>query len=275
LGSLSIDLSNKVAVVCGSGDGGIGTATAQLLAESGAALLAVDRTDELVEETLALVGAIGCRAVGVTVDLRDPAQTGRVITTARREFGRVDLLANIAGGTQLGQWLRLERTADDLYESVMALNLDYVFRVCRDAASVMIETGTGGAIVNVGSVSAFAGAPFHGPYGAAKRGVEALTQTMAVEWGRYGIRANTVMAGAIRTARAIRTGAPLDARQKEWAPLARPVEKEEVAAAVVFLLSGLSAAITGQTLAVDCGMTARCALGSLEYLQEKVAPADR
>ena len=171
--------------------------------------------------------------------------------------------------------MRLDRTPDEVYESVFALNLDYVFRVCRDAARLMIDRKIRGAMVNVASVSAFASAPFHGPYGAAKRAVEALTQTMAVEWGPYGIRANTVMPGAIRTPRAIKTGAQLDVRQKAWAPLGRPVEKEEVASAVMFLLSNLSSAITGQTLAVDCGMTARCALGSLDYLVDKLPIADR
>jgi NAD(P)-dependent dehydrogenase (short-subunit alcohol dehydrogenase family) len=273
--SLTIDFSDKVAVVCGSGAGGIGTATARRLAECGAHIVAVDRTDELVEESRVMVTGLGRRCVGVTCDLRDPEQTSKVITRVRREFGRIDLVANIAGGTQQGEWLRLDRTPDAVYDSVMALNLDYVFRICRDAASLMIETRSGGAMVNVASVSAFASAPFHGPYGAAKRAVEALTQTMAVEWGRYGIRANTIMPGAIRTPRATKSGAPLDARQKEWAPLGRPVEKEEVATAVAFLLSSLASAITGQTLAVDSGMTARCALGSLDYLEDKLPAADR
>lgn len=271
----SVDFGGRVALVCGAGAGGIGTATARMLAEADAHVVAVDRTDALVDETRAMVTGIGAKCLGITVDLRNPSQSMSIVETIRREIGRLNLVANIAGGTQQGQWLRLDRTPDEVYESVFALNLDYVFRVCRDAARLMIDGNNPGAIVNVASVSAFASAPFHGPYGAAKRAVEALTQTMAVEWGAYGIRANTVMPGAIRTPRAVSTGAPLDARQKEWAPLGRPVEKEEIASAVMFLLSDSSSAITGQTLAVDCGMTARCALGSLDYLRDKLPPADR
>lgn len=273
--ALNIDFSGKVALVCGAGAGGIGTATALHLTRAGAAVVAVDRTAELVEETRAQLTALGGACLGIVADLRDPGQTAGIMTTVRRELGRVDLVANIAGGTQQGQWLPLERTPDDVYQSVFALNLDYVFRICRDAAQLMIERGTHGAIVNIASVSAFASAPFHGPYGAAKRGVQALTQTMAVEWGRYGIRANAILPGAIRTPRALKSGAQLDERQKQWVPLQRPVESDEIAATVMFLLSDLAAAITGQSLAVDCGMTARCALGGLEYLEEKVPPADR
>jgi NAD(P)-dependent dehydrogenase (short-subunit alcohol dehydrogenase family) len=271
----SIDFSDRVALVCGAGAGGIGTATARMLAEAGAHVVAVDHTDALVDETRSMVTQLGAKCLGIAVDLRNPSQTKSVVEIIRREIGKLHLVANIAGGTQQGQWLRLDRTPDEVYESVFALNLDYVFRICRDAARLMIDGKNPGAIVNVASVSGFASAPYHGPYGAAKRAVEALTQTMAVEWGPHGIRANTVMPGSIRTPRAVRTGAPLDARQKEWAPLGRPVEKEEVASTVMFLLSEGSSAITGQTLAVDCGMTARCALGSLDYLLDKLPVADR
>lgn len=267
---LTIDFTNKIALVCGAGAGGIGTATAKALALAGAHIVAVDRTDELVAETVLMIEAMSRKVTGITVNLCNPPEVATIIPIIEKELGRVDLVANIAGGTQQGQWLPLEQTSDEIYDSVFSLNLDYVFRVCRDAAQLMIKSGKGGSIVNIASVSAYASAPFHGPYGAAKRAVEALTQTMAVEWGRYGIRANTVMPGAIRTPRAVKTGAPLDARQKEWAPLQRPVEKEEIAKAVVFFLSDMASAITGQTLAVDCGMTSRCALGGIDYLEAKL-----
>jgi NAD(P)-dependent dehydrogenase (short-subunit alcohol dehydrogenase family) len=272
---LSLDFKDKVALVCGAGAGGIGTATTKLLAEAGAYVVAVDYKDELVEETKALIESLGGQCLGITVDLRDMGQVPRIAETIRSKIGRVDLVANIAGGTQKGQWLRLDQTPDDIYASVMALNVDYVFRVCRDMAKLMIESGKGGSIVNIASVSAFASAPYHGPYGAAKRAVAALTQTMAVEWGRYKIRANTVMPGSVRTQRAKDTGADLDGRQKYWAPLQRPVESEEIASAVMFFLSDLSSAITGQTLAVDCGVTSKCAIGDLDYIAGKMPEADR
>jgi NAD(P)-dependent dehydrogenase (short-subunit alcohol dehydrogenase family) len=262
-----LNFTDKIALVCGAGGGGVGTAVSNGLIQGGATVVAVDRTAELVEETRSRAVAAGATCLGIVADLRDPTQVASIVPTIRRELGRIDLVANIAGGTQKHQWIELEQTTDEIYAEVLALNLNYVFAVCRDAARLMIERGRGGAIVNIASISAAASAPFHGPYGAAKAAVTSLTQTMAVEWGKYGIRANTVAPGATRTQRAMATGssAALDQRGKEWAPLGRPVEKEEIAEAVLFLLSANASAITGQLLTVDCGVTARCVGGDADY----------
>lgn len=270
-----LDFTGKIALVCGAGGGGIGSAVSAMLIESGASLVAVDRTEELVEETRSKALDAGGACLGIVADLRDRAQVATIVPTVRRKLARVDLVANIAGGTQKHQWGALERTTDEIYAEVLALNLNYVFQVCRDAAQLMIERGTGGAMVNIASVSAVASAPYHGPYGAAKAAVSALTQTMAVEWGRYGIRANVVAPGATRTQRAMNTGSAglLDARQKVWAPLGRPVEKEEIAAAVLFLLSPRASAVTGQTLRVDCGVSARSVGGDLAHYGQYI-PGD-
>ena len=264
-----INFGGRTALVCGAGAGGIGLATTLQLADAGADIVAVDLRDELVAETLELVRARGRKAWGITADLREAEQVATIIPRVRASVGRLDLVANIAGGTQRGEWLGLEDTPNDVYSRVFALNVDYVFQVCRDAGKLMIEQGGGGAIVNVASISSVAAAPYHGPYGAAKRAVVALTQTMAIEWAKYRIRANTVTPGAVRTARAVATGAGsvMAERQKQWAPLERPVEKGEVAAAILFLLSDSASAITGQNLTVDCGVSARAVGGGVEYFE--------
>jgi NAD(P)-dependent dehydrogenase (short-subunit alcohol dehydrogenase family) len=259
-------IAGKVALVCGSGAGGIGSATSRLLGAAGAKIVAVDRDPDLVQATVVALKAIDREVIGVVADLRDPEQVARIVPQARAAFGRIDLLANIAGGTQRDQWLPLEHTPDEVYKVVMALNLNYVFQICRDAATLMIEHGHGGAIVNISSISAFAAAPYAAIYGAAKRAVTALTQTMAVEWGPRGIRANVVSPGIVQTPRSSATaGDAMQARQREWAPLGRPVSADEIAQTILFLLSDQASAITGQSITVDCGVSAKAPGGSLEY----------
>jgi NAD(P)-dependent dehydrogenase (short-subunit alcohol dehydrogenase family) len=261
-----IDLSGKVALVCGAGAGGIGSATSLLLAQAGAEIVAVDRTAQLLEETRAAVVAMGGKCTGIVADLRSTDEVEAILPALRSKVGGVDLVANVAGGTQKGEWIALEKTPNEVYKSVMALNLDYVFRVCRDAAALMIEQGRGGAIVNISSVSATAAAPFHGPYGAAKCALLALTQTMAVEWGPHGIRANVVVPGAVATPRA---GAGAD-RYRDIAPLGRPAYPGDIAAAIAFLLSDLASAITGQSLIVDTGICSISRFGSLDGIRKSV-----
>jgi NAD(P)-dependent dehydrogenase (short-subunit alcohol dehydrogenase family) len=269
---LTIDLSGRTALVCGAGGGGIGTATSRLLAQAGANIVAVDRNAELVAETVAMVERIGGRCHPLVADLRDAAQAARVVQESHAAAGRIDLVANIAGGMQPDQWGRFEGTPEQVYRDIVALNLDYVFIVCRDAARLMKAQRSGGAMVNVASVSALPSAPFHAPYAAAKSGVIALTRSMAVELGQSGIRANVVAPGATKTERAARlAGDSLDRRQKDWAPLGRAVTSDEIAQAIVFLLSDLASAITGQTVAVDCGITARCVLGGLEHFESRLS----
>lgn len=267
-----LNLSGRTALICGAGGGGIGTATSRLLAEAGVDIVAVDHSAELAEETVAMVKDIGRKCWPIVADLRDPAQAGRIVAKAREAAGRIDLLANVAGGMKAGTWGTFVKTPDDVYRDVMALNLDYVFTVSRDAALLMIEQGGGGAIVNVSSISALPTAPFHAPYGAAKAAVIALSASMAIELGEHGIRVNIVAPGATATDRARRMiGDLLDRRQKEWAPLGRPVTPEEIAQTIRFLLSDAASGITGQTIAVDAGLTQRSALGQPDYFKSRAS----
>lgn len=253
----TVSMAGKVALVSGAGIGGVGYKMAESLASVGAKLFVIDRTEQLVADTLTALHANGAEAEGMTADLRNAAQARRVVPEALARFGRVDHVANIAGGTQLGEWARLEETSDDIYRSVMALNLDYVFQICRAAAQDMIARGEGGSIVNISSVSALNAAPYHGVYGAAKAALIAMTKTMAVEWGQHHIRANLVTPGAVATARA----GNRVARFKDKAPLGRAASPQDIADAAMFLLSDLSSAITGQNLVVDTGLTAKSVLG--------------
>jgi len=116
----------------------------------------------------------------------------------------------------------------------------------------MIKNGTRGSLVNVGSISMLTSAPFHGPYGAAKAGIAALTRTMAIEWMRYGIRANTVSPGAVASERVMSRPSSKGANTSAI----KFTAVDEVANAIVFLLSDLASGISGQNLAVDSGLSA-------------------
>jgi NAD(P)-dependent dehydrogenase (short-subunit alcohol dehydrogenase family) len=196
-----------------------------------------------------------------------------LIDTVVRECGRLDGLVNVAGGTKPHQWARLEESSAAISHETFALNFDYAIRLCRDAARWMIRTGTQGSLVNVASISALAGAPFHGYYGAAKAALIALTRTMALEWGPYGIRANVISPGAVpseRTRKSISLSmSPTDNAGKGR----RTVLPDEIANAIVFLLSDLASGVSGHNLVVDGGLTANFAAADMAML-EKLIPGN-
>lgn len=258
-------LNGLNALVCGAGGQGVGTATSARLASLGADVIAVDFSQELVDETVARVRALGRQCHGIVADLMVPEQRGTVVARAIEMAGRIDLVANVAGGTKTHQWGPFEGCPDHIYAEIMALNLDYVFTICRDASAHMVERGVKGVFVNVSSVSALPSAPFHAAYGAAKAGVIALTRSMAAELGRHGIRANVIAPGATKTGRALgRLGDAMEERYGSWNPLGKTTSPEEVADGIAYLLSDAARGITGVVMPVDAGMTARGALGGVD-----------
>jgi 3-oxoacyl-[acyl-carrier protein] reductase len=135
----------------------------------------------------------------------------------------------------------------------MQLNFGYVFYLCRDLARHWIDNGQSGAIVNVSSISSLASAPWHGPYGAAKSAITALTRTMANEWHEFGIRANAVLPGAVLTQRVL-DRAPAGNVASSGVNFAMP---DELADTITFLLSDLAAGISGQALTVDRSLSTK------------------
>jgi NAD(P)-dependent dehydrogenase (short-subunit alcohol dehydrogenase family) len=259
--SIAIDLSGRVTLVCGSNRGGISGATVRNVAAAGATVVAVDIVQEYLDQTIADVEAAGGRCHGICCDLTDPAQAERVVPTVIERFGRLDGVANVAGGTRDDEWTPLEATSTESFRQTLNLNLEYVFRISRDAAAAMIKLDAPGSIVSVASVSALTSAPLHGPYGAGKSGIIALTRTMAFEWAKYGIRANSVSPGAVMTARvtARMTEAERDAALKTGDIL--PTTPDELAKAIVFLLSDLASGVSGQNLVVCSGLSTRFCAG--------------
>ena len=248
------DLTGTAVIVAGAGGGGIGTSSCEAALRAGADVVAVDRSpDEL--DTL---DSLPRPVAKVQAELTDPDAPAAIVQAALDAYGRIDGLINVAGGTGIddfGPLLDIDRQG---WDRIMANNLRYVAFLNRAVAQAMIDADSGGAMVNVSSVSSLASQPFLAAYGAAKAGLNSLTRTMAVEWGGHGIRVNAIAPGTITTPRASADESPEAA--KRAIPLGRRGHPDEIAAAAVFLLSPQASYITGQVLAVDGGMSVKLAM---------------
>jgi NAD(P)-dependent dehydrogenase (short-subunit alcohol dehydrogenase family) len=226
-----------------------------LLGRAGASVTVADLDRERAAEVAAEVVAGGAPAGIAVGDVTLEGDAVAVVDAAAELHGAVDVLVNIVG---LAGWVKLLDLDDVAWELDLQRNLRQHLYVGRAAARRMIAQGTGGRMALVASVSGLYGAPNHGAYGAAKAGVMALARTMAVEWGEHGIRVNSVAPDMIDTPRVVaareRHGAdsPDFARENRLA-LGRRGVPEDIAGALVFLVSDLSGFITGQNIIVDGG----------------------
>jgi NAD(P)-dependent dehydrogenase (short-subunit alcohol dehydrogenase family) len=188
-------------------------------------------------------------------DVTDPAVADAAVAAAVDTHGRLDVLCTIAG------ILRTARTHEhplDLWDRVIAVNLTGTFTFCRAAIPAMLDTG-GGAIVTTGSTAGLAGHPWAAAYSASKGGIHALTRTIAVEYARSGIRANTVCPGSIDTPITGDFHFPEGADMKlvtRMMAIDRPRGPETVAATIAFLASDDAAHVNGEEVRVDGGTLA-------------------
>lgn len=258
--TLPIDFTGKTILVNGIHKGGMGGATCRQIAKAGGTIIALDNNPDYVAGIAEDLRALGSVCHTMTADLMDPAACEKIIPSVLQKFGPIDGIANIAGGTRAQDWVPLDETPGEVFWATMQLNLAYVFYLCRDAAKNWIDTGRPGAIVNIGSVSAKDAAPWHGPYGAAKSGIIALTRTMANEWHEFGIRANSVSPGAVNSERlAEKAAAMSDAAKASRDASAKIIftAPEEMANVITFLLSDLASGISGQNLTVDRSLSTK------------------
>ncbi len=232
---------------------GIGRATALRLAEEGASLVLADRDEAGLAQT-----AEACDGAGAvhtrTCDVSDEASVAELVAGAVEDLGGLDVLCNVAGilafedfrSTTLEQWNR-----------ILAVNLTGTFLVCREALPHLLERG--GNIVNTASTAALAGHPWTAPYSASKGGVLALSLTLAVEFGKLGVRCNVVAPGSIETPiqEAFRLPEGADAKLlHRIMALDRMRGPETVAGAIAFLASEDGAHVNGEVLRVDGGTLA-------------------
>ena len=246
-------MDGKVAFITGAA-AGIGRATAIRLASEGASVYIVDVAMEGLEETAKIVEEAGGQVLASRCDVTDEADVKRNVAACVERFERLDALCNIAGILLLDHFANI--TADQ-FRRVLEVNLVGTFVLIQAALPHLMETK--GAIINTSSTSALAGMPYGAAYGTSKGGVSALTRTIAVEFGKKGVRCNAVNPGSILTAMAGPDVVPKDADMQlimRAQPLDRPRGPEVVAATIAMLASDDGVHINGEEIRVDGGTLA-------------------
>ncbi len=249
-----LDLSGRTIVVTGA-SGGIGAGIARRLAEAGASIVCHYRENRAgADAVAAAIARAGGKVAAIGADLADPGGAEHLLRRASEAFGGVQALVNNAGWQPVAGLMEIS-AAD--WAHMMAVNTAGPFLLTQAFAAHAREAGHGGAVVNIASIEAHRPAPGHAHYATSKAALMMFTKAAALELGPAGIRVNSVSPGLIHRD-GIEQGWPEGVeRWKNAAPLTRLGQPEDVADAVLFLLSDAARWITGADLVVDGGVSAR------------------
>lgn len=252
-GTALFDLSGKVALVTGARTG-LGRAMALALAGAGADIAGMGRS--AMPETRAGVEALGRRFEDVNRDLSSPANFDHIVAELVSRTGRIDILVNNAGIIRRSDMLNASETD---WDEVLAVNLRSVFLLSQAVARHMVAAACKGRIVNIGSLLSFQGGIRVAAYAASKHAVAGLTQAMANELAPHGITVNAIAPGYMATANteALRADQQRSRQILDRIPMARWGVPEDLATAILFLVSPASGYVTGTVISVDGGWLAR------------------
>jgi NAD(P)-dependent dehydrogenase (short-subunit alcohol dehydrogenase family) len=246
--------NGRTALITGGGTG-MGRAAALRLAREGAHVVVAGRRASELTAVVASIEAAGGEALAVPTDVTDEAQVQRLLQRTLERFGAIDLAWNNAG--VLGGFAPLHETELADFDAVLATNLRGVTACLKHELAAMLASGRGGAIVNTSSWTAHGAMPGIAAYAASKGALDALMRTVALEAGPRGIRINNVSPGVIATPMS-RAALGSDEAMRPLAqhtPLQRIGEPDDVADAVLWLLSDDARFVTGQSVLVDGGFT--------------------
>jgi len=249
------DMTGKVAVVTGGSDG-IGLATAALLARRGAQVVICGRRQDMLDKARAIIAAEGGKVETVQLDVTDYDAFTALIEGTAAKHGRLDMLVNNAMSTHYApiSKLKLEHWRKDF-----AVNAEAVFIGTKAAMKVMAAQG-GGSIVNISSTTGIRAMPNYASYSASKAALIQFTAVAAMEGARQGIRVNAIVPGQVDTAASLEfaSKAPeIAAKTADAIPMGRGGKPDELAEAIVFMLSDAASYITGVALPVDGGKAAQ------------------
>ncbi|GAB6165089.1 3-oxoacyl-[acyl-carrier-protein] reductase [Thermostilla marina] len=249
-GRLTCDLSGRTALITGAARG-IGKTIATTLAKNGANIACVDVNPEALETAVEEIRALGVEAEGYTCDVTDSSQVDETVKALVKRFGGLDILVNNAGITRDGLLLRMK---DEQWDAVLNVNLRGTFLFSRAAARPLMKSKCG-RIVNIASVSGLMGNPGQANYSASKAGVIGFTRTISKELAARKVTVNAVAPGFIATEMAHALGEEILERIQQETPLGRLGDPQDVADAVLFLVSDAAEFITGTVITVDGGLT--------------------
>ena len=243
---------NKVALVTGAASG-IGRASAIRLASEGATVLLADVNSDGLAETVSALPE-GTNSDTFELNVTDSAACNAAVEACVSKFGKLDILCNIAG---IALCDNLTNITDEQWHRAVAINLDGVFFMCRAALPHLLETK--GNIVNMSSSAGLVGQAYNSAYCATKAGVLMFSKSLAIEYGKQGVRVNAVCPGFVKTPLSANFNMPENVDMDLMAklmPLSEGAEPEEVAASVAYLASDEARFITGIGLPIDGAQTA-------------------
>jgi len=248
-------LEHRVAVVTGAARGN-GAAMAEALGRAGAEIMLVDLLSEQLAETAQRLASLAITCHTLTADVADPECPHVIISALRRTGRRCDILVNNAGITAGGDVLDYPR---DAWEKTYAVNLRAPFLLSQAIAKEFMAPAHAGSIINVTSLNAELAFPDNPAYVACKGGLRSLTQSLALDLGKYSIRVNAIGPGYVHTAMTARSYASpeLNESRRAHTALGRWGQPSDLAGAVVYLASDAAAYVTGISLYVDGGWLAK------------------
>ncbi|HLX37901.1 MAG TPA: glucose 1-dehydrogenase [Candidatus Binataceae bacterium] len=245
-------LKDKVALITGAGSG-MGRATATLFAKEGAKVAVVDINDAGAEDTVRRITSAGGDAFAIRADVSNSEDASAMVTSAVKMFGGLDIIYNNAGIEGEGRFTA--EVTEEQFDRVIAINLRGVWLGMKYALPELIKRG-GGAVISTASIAGLIGLRGSVAYSAAKAGVIGMTRVVAVEYGRYNIRANCICPGFIHTEMADRVSGGREYTPDQLGRLSlfrRFGEPEEIAQTALFLASDDCKFATGQPFVIDGG----------------------
>ena len=254
MGENLLDLRGRVVIVSGAAGGGIGTTVARMVAEAGATVIAISRGKDNLDTHISPLVERGLPIVAVAADVGTEDGVAATVEQALRADGELYGLVNVAGGAGPETWMPSTRVTRSDWRDLFAQNLETTFFMSQAVAAELKAGGRRGSIVSISSISGMNTAPFHIAYGTAKAAIAAMTRTMAVELAADEIRVNAVAPGVTATPASLAYVDDDADRDRRAIAMGRRGRPEEIAGAILFLLSDLSGYITGQTLLVDGGL---------------------